>query len=284
MSEREYFDTQREALTAAPAHTAPTAEHYHSALERYLAAVGGSQEQLPDGPARRRIFWRLENNTVADVMTGAVVSVSADASFKQIVETMGRHRIGAVPVVDTDGKVLGVVSTSDLLAKVVTGGDPRARIKGSRATQKTTHVKAQAETAAELMTAPAVTVGPAWPVVEAAREAAAAHVRRLPVIDANGVLVGIVSRSDLLRVFHRDDAAIRKYLVDTVLAAQLGLEQLAVTVDVHDGVVTLRGEVDRKSRSAALVSAVRPVAGVVGVHNELRYRYNDMFASLPGQR
>ena len=284
MSEREHFDARREAVAASPTHTAPITEHYHSALERYLAAVGRTEERPPDGPARNPVYWRLENNTVGDVMTRAVVSVPPDASFKQIVETMGSHRIGAVPVVDADRKVLGVVSTSDLLAKVVTGGDPRPRINGPRSAQKTTQLKAQAEVAAELMTAPAITVGPRQSVVDAARQAAAAHVRRLPVIDVQGVLVGIVSRSDLLRVFHRDDAAIRKYLVDTVLAGQLGLEQLAVTVDVHDGVVTLRGEVDRKSRSAALVSAVRPVAGVTGIHNELRYRYNDMYAPLPVQR
>jgi CBS domain-containing protein len=284
MSEREHFDTQREAVSAAPTHMTSTSEHYDSALARYLAAVGHTDERVADTGTHGPVYWRLENNTVSDVMTRAVVSVPADATFKQIVDAMGKHHVGAVPVVDADHRVLGVVSTSDLLAKVVTGGDPQARIKGPRASQRTTHQKAQAETADELMTAPAVTVGPSRSVVDAARAAAAAHVRRLPVVDAHGALIGIVSRSDLLRVFHRDDAAIREYLVDTVLAAQLALEQLNVTVDVHDGVVTLRGEVDRKSRSAALVSSVRAVAGVTAVHNELSYRFNDTFVPLSGHR
>ncbi|HEY7176086.1 MAG TPA: CBS domain-containing protein, partial [Micromonosporaceae bacterium] len=267
MTEREHLDTQRDALEAVPARTASTNEHNQSALARYLAALEHTDEHEPVTPSQDRLYRRLQNNTVADVMTRAVVSVPADATFKQIVDVMGGHRIGAVPVVDEAGSVLGIVSTSDLLAKIVIGGDSHARIEGPRAAQETTQRKASAETAAELMTAPAVTARATQSVVDAARIAAAAHVRRLPVIDAHGQLVGIVARSDLLRVFRCDDAAIRAYLVDAVLARQLELDQLAVTVEVDDGVVTLRGEVDRKSRRASLVSAVRAVAGVTGVHD-----------------
>ena len=131
------------------------------------------------------------------------------------------------------------------------------------------------------MTAPPIITTSDTPVVEAARIAAVSRVRRLPVVDRPGVLVGIVSRSDLLRVFRRDDEEIREHLVDDVLAREIELDQLTVEVEVRDGIVTLCGEVDRKSRAASLVAAVHSVAGVVGVHDQLSYRFDDTLLDLP---
>lgn len=277
MSDRERFDAVHDAVVADPSSFHPTAGRNQVALERYLAALGVAAGQIPSPPGAigGDVRWRLENSTVADVMTHDVVSVPEATPFQQLVDKLVQHRIGAVPVVDTKHKVLGVVSASDLLGNVVTGVDPRAGLRGRHA------VRARAETARELMSAPPITTTPGTPVVEVARIAAAARVRRLPVVDPSGVLVGIVSRSDLLRVFRRDDKEIREYLVDDVLAREIELDQLAVEVEVHDGIVSLRGEVDRKSRVAALLAAVHTVAGVVGVRNQLTYRFDDTLLEVP---
>lgn len=233
--------------------------------------------QTPGEEASR---WSLENNLVRDVMTRDVVSVTADTPFKEIVDTLATCRVSAVPVVDADHKVLGVVSESDLLAKVVAGGDPRVRVGVGHSEKTATRRKSHAETAHELMHAPAVTVHPDASVVHAARLAAIEHVRRLPVVDASGVLAGIVTRSDLLRVFHRDDRDLREHL-ERVFADQFCIDTSAVDISVHDGVVTLTGQLERRGLIAPLLDAVRTTAGVVGVHDNLSYRLDDTFASVP---
>jgi CBS domain-containing protein len=139
--------------------------------------------------------------TVEDVMTIEVVSVRPDASFQVVADLLLSRGISAVPVVDADSRVLGVVSEADLLAKLefVDGDDERPPDPAAR------H-KIAATVASELMSAPAVTIGDAASVVEAAKLLESAGVKRLPVVDDSGRLVGIVSRHDLLRVFRHSDA------------------------------------------------------------------------------
>lgn len=275
-SEREYFNITREARAAAAAHTGPTAERYDTAFERYLAAIAHEEEHLPrhEGLAHSDLYWNIHNNLVSDVMTRSVYTVSDHTPFKEIVSTLVRHHISAVPVVDAENHVLGMVSESDLLAKVVAGGDPRVHVKGGHATREVRR-KSHAETAGELMHAPAITTRPDVSIVQAARTAALAHTRRLPVVDHSGVLVGIVTRSDLLRVFRRGDAEIREHLIEHVLANQPFLDASAVELTVRDGVVRLTGEVERRALIAPLVEAIRSTAGVVGVHDDIAYRIDD---------
>jgi CBS domain-containing protein len=281
-SDREKHSASRDAAAVAITHMGPAAERYNSALERYLKAVASSDEHASHASTalRGELYWNIENNLVSDVMTHAVISVSADTPFKEVVDTLARNRISAVPVVNAEHRVMGIVSESDLLAKVVTGGDPRVRVKGGRSTRAYVRRKSHAETAAELMSSPAVTVRPDASIVHAARTAALEHVRRLPVVDASGVLVGIVTRSDLLRVFRRGDDEIRAHLVD-VLARQFCLDVSAVRLSVHDGIVTLSGDVERRMLIAPLLDAVRATAGVVGVHDELTYRVDDTILPAP---
>jgi CBS domain-containing protein len=276
MSEWQRFEAAHEAQAEVARRAGPTSDRYSSALARYVAAVGdvAEHEAGHGSPLSEELRWNIEQNLVRDVMTRRVVCVSEDATFKEIVDLLARHRISAVPVVDAELRVVGVVSESDLLANVVAGGDPRARIGTGHSARVQARRKSRAETAGELMNSPAVTTSPDISVVHAARAAAMAYVRRLPVVDANGTLVGIVARSDLLRVFLRDDEKIRAHLVE-VLADQFCID--TVTVDVHDGVVTLLGQVERRLLITALVEAVRATAGVVGVHDNLTYRVDDRY-------
>src|SRR5262245_42693610 len=144
--------------------------------------------------------WR-----VGDVMTTDVVSVREETPYRDIVDTMSAHRISAVPVVDSFGRVLGVVSESALLYKIeYDGGGEQRRVFASRR-RRTARAKAAGDVAEELMTAPAITAMAGTPVPEAARRMETEHVTRLPVTDDLGRLVGIVTRADLLKVFLRPD-------------------------------------------------------------------------------
>ncbi|MGW3075771.1 MULTISPECIES: CBS domain-containing protein [unclassified Kitasatospora] len=191
-------------------------------------------------------------STVADVMTHAVVAVGRDADFREVTDTLQRWRVSAVPVLTGDGRVIGVVSEADLLA----AGDR----DGARAA---------ALTAGRMMSVPAVTVHPGSPLNEAARAMARGHLKRLPVVDEEDYLVGIVSRGDLLKVYLEDD----RELADRVrfeLVATLG-PGAGVGTDVRseDGRITLTGELPDAVSAAVLERLVGSVPGVVGVEVRL---------------
>jgi CBS domain-containing protein len=140
---------------------------------------------------------------VGDVMTRAVVAVGREAQFKDIVERMDGGRISALPVLEGDGRVVGVVSEADLLPKEeFRDSDPDPFVQRQRLDDL---AKAGGVCAAELMSAPAVSVHADATLPEAARIMALRHVKRLPVVNAVGVLEGVVSRGDLLKVFLRSE-------------------------------------------------------------------------------
>ena len=213
--------------------------------------------------------------SVADVMTRTVVTVREDAPFKEVVRLLDEYRVSALPVVAADGSLVGIVSEADLLVKESREDDePHGKLFEGRR-QRSDRVKANATTAAALMTAPAITVGPGATLGEAARVMHRRAVKRLPVVDAHGQVVGIVSRRDLLHVFLRDDAEIRREVVEGIVEQTLWIEPDALRVSVNEGVVTLRGELERRSVCEVLVGLVRGVDGVVGVKDQLTYRFDD---------
>lgn len=257
---------------ATPArHLGPTPDRYHSAMVRYLDAIAGKPGHSPTTP-----IYGVPVTLVRDVMTRAVVAAHEAAPFKEIVAALARNRVGAVPVIDDDRKVVGIVSETDLMAHVAAGDRPAPHRHGKASA---TSRKAHATTADALMTAPAVTVRAHATIVEAARVAGRAGVRHLPVVDANGILIGIISRGDLLRVFLRDDDDIRNEIAQYV--SHMGLDRAAVGVDVTEGVVTLTGEIERALQVVKLVNHVRGVSGVVEVENQLTARFDDRYFPAP---
>jgi CBS domain-containing protein len=218
----------------------------------------------------------MKRHTVAEVMTRNVVSVPESAGYKEIVETLANHKVSAVPVVDNEGVVLGVVSEADLLFKAEYAGQPPSRL-WERKRIRAARTKAGADTATDLMTAPAITIGPDDRVTAAAKLMDAEQVKRLPVVDANGQLAGIVSRGDVLRLYLRGDEDIRREVRDDVLLRTLWIDpdHDNITVEVANGVVTLGGTLDRRSTIGLVVGFVQSVAGVVDVVNHLSYHYDD---------
>jgi len=217
---------------------------------------------------------------VADVMTTGVVAAHEGALFKEIVHALARNKISAVPVVDEQHRVVGVVSESDLLARAF--GGPLIRPRRRRLPRRPgARRRAHAATARELMSSPAVVTTPQTSIAVAARRAAAARVRRLPVIDSNGVLVGIVTRSDLLRPFLRSDTAIGEDITNNVIIGSYVLNPLGVTVEVREGVAAVRGQVEREPVKDALLASIRKVSGVIDVDDShLTYRLDEQL-NLP---
>ncbi|PBC66250.1 BON domain-containing protein [Streptomyces sp. TLI_235] len=167
-----------------------------------------------------------------------------------------------------------MVSEADLLRKEAVLPDPEGRAPG-RWLDAADRARAEAETAGGLMTSPAVTAQASWSVAEAARAMDRHKVKRLPVVDEVGRLVGIVSRRDLLQVFLRHDAAIREEIVHDVLGQTLWLAPGDVQVVVHDGVVTLTGRLPRRSLVPIAEQLCRAVDRVVAVHQTLDWSEDD---------
>ncbi|MEU3264581.1 CBS domain-containing protein [Streptomyces bacillaris] len=198
--------------------------------------------------------------TVGEVMTREVVQAGPTTPFKEVVRLLDHHRISGLPVVDADDKVLGVLSGSDLVGAQAyrEGSAPR-----------------QAVTAQEVMSSPAVTVHPEQSVPDAARLMERRGVERLPVVDEADRLIGIATRRDLLRVFLRADEDIRREVTEEIVGGAEGLPSDTVLVSVRDGVITLEGRVELRSRVPEIVYAAWRLEGVVGVVNGLGYRIDD---------
>ena len=217
--------------------------------------------------------------TVRDIMTTNVVTVRADASFKEIAVRLREHRVSAFPVLDKDGTVIGVVSEADLLLKeALPLSEEEAlseedALEGARPgiLRQRAQEKARALTAADLMSRPAVTVAPEDSVEHAARLMYARGVKRVPVTDAAGRLVGIVSRADVLSVFGRGDEEIREQIVAEVIGGEFGADPGRFGVTVADGIVTMTGRPESVSLGRDLLARVRHVQGVVAVRDRFTY-------------
>jgi CBS-domain-containing membrane protein len=218
---------------------------------------------------------------VRDVMTPVVVTVGERTSFKEIAATMAEHRVSALPVLDEAGRVAGIVSEADLLLKEeFPEGSAGGRLFQSRRL-RVERVKAAGDTAAELMTAPAVTIGPDATVTEAARLLHRHGIKRMPVVDPAGPLLGIVSRADLLKVFLRTDAEIAQEIRQEVLVRAMWVNPDTVTVEVRDGIVTLSGQLERRSLIPIAVSLVHGIDGVVDVVDRLTFELDDSPIMVP---
>ena len=205
--------------------------------------------------------------TVKNVMTTSVVAVRKDASFKEMAAMLRSRRISAFPVVDDAGRVIGVVSEGDMLVKEAVQADGSSLLAALRHLREDD--KATGITAGDLMTAPAVTIGPDAPVEEAARLMYDRRVKRLPVVNVAGRLVGIISRVDVLAVFSRPDDDIKDEIAHQVLPAIVLAEPKQLKVTVHDGIVTIAGDPRPDAADRAIVDAIRHVQGVVAVRDRL---------------
>jgi len=208
---------------------------------------------------------------VRDIMTTGVVTVRPDTPYREIAAIFREHEVSGFPVTAKDGTVIGVVSESDLLA-LAAGRQHR----GHRADDQAT--------AGDLMTHPAMTISPHDLVQTAARVMHSRRLQRLPVVDRDGRLEGIVSRSDVLSVFRRGDEEIRREITQDLIADGFFTDPARFTVTVHNGIVTLEGKPGSAVLGAGIAGQVEHLEGVVAVRDRFVYpaRSAPSFPSDPG--
>ena len=209
------------------------------------------------------------NSTVKDVMSTHVIAAKQSAPYKELAAMLRNQRVSAFPVIDDDNKVIGIVSETDLLTKEALEGTVPGTLQGLT----DQHVRSQVNgvTAAELMTRPAVTIGPDEPVTNAARLMYNHRVKRLPVTSDDGTLIGIVTRSDVLSVYSRPDADIQREITQDLILGTFGDDPARFTVTVKDGIVTIGGTPETTAVGHDIIAAARHAEGVVAVRDRLSY-------------
>ncbi|MCX4458898.1 CBS domain-containing protein [Streptomyces sp. NBC_01728] len=284
MNDHENFSAEAEARQDLPSQPwSPGEAGRQDMLIRYLGAVATAaaehahaEEQAPArgtarpaaSPSRQPSPPEAGVPLVRDVMDVPAASLRDDLPYRDIARLLAREQVGALPVVDGEGHVVGVVSESDLLAKVAFEASGHRPGRIGRLRERRIYSKARGETAADLMTSPAVTVLPGATVAEAAWLAALSRLKRLPVTDGLGRLVGVVPRDALLQALIRDDAGIRAEVEARMEACCQPGDRATVEVAVHDGIVELTGRMP-SATTARLVAEVEDIADVVEVKNLL---------------
>jgi len=223
----------------------------------------------------------VKRTLVQEVMTTQVVTATEAMPFRDLAALLYAGDIGAVLVVAPTGQVLGVVSRPDLIPKAAGLAAPAGLCPwfGPRRRERR---RALARTAGELMTTPAVTVAPQATVEQAARLMRRHRVGRLSVpLPFTGRLVGIVTRSDLLRIYRHPGEDIRAEIEAEVLTQVRGVDPRRLAVSVRDGVVSISGRVAARSAIARLVRAVLAVEGVVGVDERIGFDLDDRYPAVP---
>jgi CBS domain-containing protein len=216
-------------------------------------------------PRRARLDHGPWPHRVRDVMATSVITVDRITPFKEIAGLLAHHKISAVPVLAMGRRVVGVVSEADLLR--MQGPDARPYRLGAPRHRWWAPSRHLGYTADKLMTAPAITIHPDATIPAAARLMNDHHIRRLPVVDPSGVLIGIVSRRDLLSVFLRPDADIADEAREAIKPL-LGGEP-DVTVHVRSGIATLTGHPERDDLVPVAVGLVADIDGVVAVTDRI---------------
>ncbi|KIQ65544.1 hypothetical protein TR51_16980 [Kitasatospora griseola] len=278
MTEFDHFRAGSEAVRSQPDRPwRPGEELRQDLLFRYLSAVASAAESRPgtaeqpsseEAPSRPQAEPTEHALRVRDAMQVPAAAVLGSTPFLDLVRAFAREHLSAVAVIDAEERVVGVVSESDLLAKAaIEAGTPKAG-PISRLRQHGLYEKSRGETAATLMTAPAITVHPGTPVTQAAWLAARSRLKRLPVTDHHGRLVGTVSRMDLLTALVRDDDRIREEIRCDILERALNIDPGSVQIEVDHGLVTLKGHLD-SDRSTKLLEQVWAIEDVVGVVDDL---------------
>jgi CBS domain-containing protein len=223
-----------------------------------------------------RATKEVVNMKIEKLMSENAIAVGPDTPLRDVAAILAEHRISGLPVVGEGQQVLGVVSEADILLKEQGPGPEHGRIVGWLLAGGIPDTdKLSARTAGEAMTSPAITIRPEADVSYAARLMTENGIKRLPVIDAHGTLIGIVTRADLVRAFARPDREIEREIREDVMHHTLWLEDPGITVRVERGEVRLAGKLERRSDAELLERFVARVPGVVTVNSTLRWSWDD---------
>lgn len=217
----------------------------------------------------------------SDIMTRDVITVAPDDSVRDAVLMLLKNRISAMPVLDDQGRLVGVISEGDLLRRVEIGTDERRPwwrelFTGNERLARD-YIRAHGRKVSDIMTSPAIYATPATELTEIASLMERNGVKRLPIMK-DGRLVGLVSRADLLRAFaERSGIAETQTVADEQIRTRLNAELRSLrwlspgkfNVAVDHGVVDLWAAVDSEAERQALVVAAETVPGVTGINSHV---------------
>lgn len=198
---------------------------------------------------------------VLDLMTTEVFKVSPATPIKEAAQLMFRHRVSGLPVVEEDGTLTGIITEADFLRLEVARSEADDPIP--------------VEEVAEIMTRGVVTIAPEVGLAEAAKIMVVQDVKRLPVVDDQERLLGIISRLDIVAVFTRPDEIIEDEIREDLVRRVLFVDPDVMDVSVRSGVVTFRGEIGTRNESRLLEELARRLDGVMRVDNQLSWRLDD---------
>jgi len=216
---------------------------------------------------------------IKQLMTPEPIAIGAETPLRDVVAILSERRISGLPVIGDRLEVLGVVSEADVVAKEQGPEPERRRLSGWLRADRTRARKLAARTAGEAMSAPAITIEANRSVAEAAQLLASHGIKRLPVVDEEGTLVGIVTRADLVRAFARSDAEIEHELREDVVLRALWIDDPRLDIRVERGEVRLAGRLQNRSDAELLQRFATRVPGVVSVHSTLRWDWDDQKGS-----
>ena len=218
---------------------------------------------------------------IKELMRENPIAVGPDTPLRDVAIILTEGGFSGLPVIGERLEVLGVVSEADILVKEQGPANRRGGVLGwLLADEVPDTAKLAARTAAEAMTSPAITIRPEAHVSYAARLMTENGIKRLPVVDSHGVLIGIVTRADLVRAFARPDHEIEREILEDVIRRILWIEAPNVVVRVERGEARLSGRLERRSDAELLEQFAARVPGVVSVHSTLRWRWDDRDASV----
>lgn len=206
---------------------------------------------------------------VVDLMTSDVVTVAPDSPLKQAARLMFRHGVSGLPVVDDSARLVGMITEADFLRLQVERDIPDDHDPGKA------HPISEVERVSEVMSKGVITVDPDMSLGEAARIMAVQEIKRLPVVDEDGKLLGIISRMDIVAVYTRPDEVIEDEIREDLIRRVLFVDPDGVDVRVSQGVVTLIGEIGTRTEAALLEELARRLDGVVRVENRMTWRVDD---------
>jgi len=212
---------------------------------------------------------------VRDIMTTDPIRVTPDALLKEAARLMVRHQVSGLPVVDDSGELVGVVTEGDFLRQEASRERPYGASLLDALFGDGVVAIPTAETVEEVMSKDIITIAADATIGEAARVMAQSNIKRLPVLDPDGELIGVISRADVVNAFTKPDDVIEDEVREDIVRRLLFLDPQSVDVAVDDGVVTLRGELENRTEAQLLEELTRRIAGVVRVRSRLTYQVDD---------
>lgn len=211
---------------------------------------------------------------VRDIMTTDPLTASPDTLLKEAARTMVRHKVSGLPVI-MDGKLVGIVTEGDFLRQEANRDQPYRLSLLDAIFGDGPAEPPSAETVGEVMTDSVISITAEATIGEAARIMAHRRVKRLPVIDDEGELIGIISRADVVNAFTKPDDVIEDEVREDIIRRLLFLDPDDISVAVSDGVVTLSGEMENRTEAHLLEELTRRVSGVIRVESSLTFVIDD---------